>query len=353
MKRFPIHNHINGNSEFFQILKFLPRVDENGPWVAGGSVWKAIENRPMDCDIDFFFATQHQVETFIRTMKMIPYDYRVISEKTNSYNVSFDYHINDKGYNKTVKIQCIYFKVFPTIHDLLDGFDFTACQFAFDGQHLHTGDTSFDDLANRDIVYHNVRDCYATTRHVKKYTEKGFKISSAQEARFNEILKAENDALNKPKPIVDGVFSSGGFRQQIDGIIASGNNVGRSTFGQPTPITLGGLQQADSEDDGYPRPVEQVTITIPPTPAAVYTTEPSDPISIPENVRNQIEQEIRRQVDQETRNVLTNSAAVVSPGVSVREVDTSGLPPFPVPSAQVMYADISYANTSNGVGSGG
>ena len=62
MKTHEFYNFINKDSELCKILKHLPNIDETGPWVAGGSVWKSIENLPLNCDIDFFFQTPQQCE---------------------------------------------------------------------------------------------------------------------------------------------------------------------------------------------------------------------------------------------------------------------------------------------------
>jgi len=194
MKIFPIHDFINRESEFFRILKFLPRIGNDGPWVAGGSVWKSMENIPLNCDVDFFFKDDGQYKNWMRTLQSIPYTYRIMSSKTNQYNTSFDFHINDGNFNKTVKIQCVNFKYFNNMEDLLGGFDFTACQFGFDGTNLHCGDRSMSDLKDRVIVFNTVRDLTASGVHLEKYTKLGFTVPATEMIRFEEIRNALNTA---------------------------------------------------------------------------------------------------------------------------------------------------------------
>jgi hypothetical protein len=197
------HNFVNQDSELFRILKHLPKLEEKGPWLAGGSVWKAIENIPLDCDIDFFFKDISQYEEYARKFKSIPYVYHIVTEKQNKYNITFGFHICERGYNKTIPVQLISFRLCNSIEELLSGFDFTVCQFGFDGQRLYTGDTAFDDLKNRAIRFNDVRDTTATAFHLKKYLAKGFKIPFDQQKRFDELMLnvAKNSKLS-PKEIM-------------------------------------------------------------------------------------------------------------------------------------------------------
>lgn len=190
MRIFSIHDFIKSDSDFFKILKFLPKIEESGPWVAGGSLWKSIENIPLDSDIDLFFRDEIQCGEWLKAMRTVPYEARVISEKINSYNISMNYHVNHGDFNKTIKIQCIYFKYFTDIVDLLNSFDFTACQFGFDGTNLHAGETSFEDLKNRHIIFNNVADNVASGLHMRKYVEKGFTVPDSQLEKLKEIVDA-------------------------------------------------------------------------------------------------------------------------------------------------------------------
>ena len=189
MKIFKLHEFINQDSELIRILRHLPKPDEDGPWLAGGSVWKAIEGLPLDCDIDFFFKDKIQYDAYLRKLKSIPYVYHVVTEKKNDYNITFGFHIYEKGYNKTVPLQYVSFRHCNSLEELLNGFDFTVCQFGFDGQRLMIGDTALEDLKSRIIRFNNVANCANTAYHVKKYLERGFIIPPDQQQRFEELLR--------------------------------------------------------------------------------------------------------------------------------------------------------------------
>ena len=201
MKIDNFHNHVNQDSELFRVLRFLPRPQENGPWLAGGAVWKAIENHPITHDFDFFFSSQEQCSQWVRTLNSIPYVHHIVGEKSNKYNTTYQFHIHDRGYNKTIAVQCVCFKFWSSLEELLDGFDFTACQFGFDGYRMLVGDTSFEDLRTRTIRFNKVHDSVATAVHLDKYIKKGFKIPPSEQQKFDEIIKAFAEKKNKPATI--------------------------------------------------------------------------------------------------------------------------------------------------------
>jgi len=145
----------------------------------------------LSCDIDIFFKNAQQCERWYRTLLTIPYGNRIVSEaKTNRFNTSLKYHVHNGNYDKTIVLQLISFKFFDSLTSVVDSFDFTACQFGFDGEKLYVGDTSFEDLKNREIIFHNVTDKVATGFHLKKYETIGFKIPESQKQKYDEIVMA-------------------------------------------------------------------------------------------------------------------------------------------------------------------
>jgi len=193
---------INNDSELLTILRQLPPIGSDGPWVAGGSVWKTIENMPLNCDVDFFFKSPEQSEQWFRQLLSMPYVHRIVSTPiANRYNTSLSYHIHSRGFNKTVKLQLISFAFTKDIEELLNSFDFTACQFAYDGQMLYSGDNSFEDLRNREIIFRNIRDNYSTSVHVEKYLRLGFKVPENLKQKWDVIRGVINNfSYNSAEP---------------------------------------------------------------------------------------------------------------------------------------------------------
>jgi len=262
MKTQPFCDYVSNGSELFQILKYLPRIETEGPWIAGGSVWKAIEGLTLDCDIDFFFTSPQQFEVYLRIMKSVPYGPKIIKETSNGYNTTFDFHIYEKGkINKTQKVQFICAVFSETIEALIDSFDFTVCQFAFDGKTLYTGDNSFTHLKERKIILNNVFDVYASMIHLKKYIDRGFVIPPEETEKFNNLQKSPAKPYFKTlkRAIRRSIYPSGVSDELIDDLSALATPIAVPT--DPVPVSASSPAPQVSYDSVYIRP------TIPsPTP---------------------------------------------------------------------------------------
>ena len=145
------------DSDLFKILRHLPPMTEEGPWVAGGALWRTINKEPLvNCDIDVFFKSKSQFEEMSRKMNSLPYVNNVISENRGKWNTNYQYHVNEgKKFNKTVDIQFVNTNRYSSIIKLLNSFDFTVCQFGWDGKNIYTGPSSIDDLTKKLIVFYS------------------------------------------------------------------------------------------------------------------------------------------------------------------------------------------------------
>src|SRR6266404_2272953 len=82
------------NTDLFRFLKELPPLDASGPWIAGGAVWRAVNNEPLNnCDIDIFFQNKARYAEGCRKMNSITFVNHIISEKKNKYNTIFKFHV--------------------------------------------------------------------------------------------------------------------------------------------------------------------------------------------------------------------------------------------------------------------
>ncbi len=128
-------------SDLFRVLKHLPKLSGGGPWVAGGSVWRTINNEPLNgCDIDIFFPSKKQYEEHCRMMNAYPYVNNILNEKKNKYNTTYTVHVNEGKFDKTIDVQLIGMYYNRCLDLLLDTFDFSVCQFGFDGRDIRMGD---------------------------------------------------------------------------------------------------------------------------------------------------------------------------------------------------------------------
>lgn len=181
-------------SDLFRVLRHLPNLSVNGPWVAGGSVWRTISNEPLEkCDIDIFFQSQKQYDETVLKMNGLPVVNNIIKQRKNKWNTIYRFHVHEKKtFNKTFDVQLINMNFHRDIDSLLKSFDLTVCQFGYDGENLHCGLTSLDDLSAKRIILWSVTRPQATLKHLAKYLNNGFTISSEQTRELTYRLLALN-----------------------------------------------------------------------------------------------------------------------------------------------------------------
>jgi len=187
-------------SDLFRVLHHFPTLSEGGPWIAGGSLWRTFNKEPLEkCDIDVFFKSKKQFEELTIKMRSFPYVKNVISETKKKWNTLYKYHVNEgKKFNKTVDIQFINVAHYSSLAKLLNSFDFTVCQFGWDGKNFLTGKTSVDDLSKKQIVFWSISKYKSLMRHLHKYLSNGFTVSSDQ-TKFLAYSLNNSDCWAKSK----------------------------------------------------------------------------------------------------------------------------------------------------------
>lgn len=145
------------------ILTQLPEFEHDGTWVAGGAIRDAIL-KEKHSDIDVFGINKEKLDLFIeKNLKGCKKVYDTERLKT--------FHKNNE------KIQVIYFD-YADINACLDSFDYTLCQFAFDGKDVYCNPQSLLDIFRKKITIHNidVKFTINSLRRIQKYIRKGYSI---------------------------------------------------------------------------------------------------------------------------------------------------------------------------------
>ncbi len=79
---------------------------------------------------------------------------------------------------KEILLQFIKIGFYPTAEAVIDSFDFTACQCAYDGETLTVGEYTLWDLGRRRLAVHRVTFPVSTIRRMLKYGKQGFTVCS-------------------------------------------------------------------------------------------------------------------------------------------------------------------------------
>jgi hypothetical protein len=155
-----------GELPLFEVLADLPTLYEYGPWLAGGALRRTLTNQKLETDFDFFFRDKVQLEKFAAELER--------KGLTKRRETQHHVHYSGKVAGATREVQLIRFKYYENAIDVINSFDFTICQFAFDGTTLTAGDHAFWDLGRKRLAINKITYPVSTMRRVLKYAKQGY-----------------------------------------------------------------------------------------------------------------------------------------------------------------------------------
>ena len=161
------------------VLAALPDIGPDGPWLAGGALRRVVSGMPLSSDFDFFFRDVAQSAAFQDDLKK-----RGATKKaTNEHAVTWTLKVDDK---QTI-VQCITMAWYATPAALIDSFDFTLCQLAYDGAMLHCGDYALWDIGRKRLAVHKITYAVSSVRRFLKYSKQGYTVCSGA---IESVLRA-------------------------------------------------------------------------------------------------------------------------------------------------------------------
>lgn len=174
------HKKAFTESDIARVIASFPiQCTTEGPWLAGGSLRRAISGNNLESDFDFFFKDELQFKTFEVNLEL---GYVKVKET--------DHHVQYRGYSdvleRNIDIQLIKFQYYNTAQEVLDSFDYTICQVVFDGVDLHVGEYTLWDIANKRLAINKITFPLSTLRRLLKYTNQGYTACSGC---LNSILQ--------------------------------------------------------------------------------------------------------------------------------------------------------------------
>lgn len=160
------------DTTLFKVLGWLPPVYPNGPWLAGGALRRTLLGKEPTSDFDFFFLNADQLREFE--------DRLIASGLTLVRETEHHKHYRGKlGDDPTERdIQLIRFAYYASAKAVVDSFDFTICQFAYDGTTLTTGEFALWDLGRKRLAVNKITYPISSMRRMLKYGSQGFTACS-------------------------------------------------------------------------------------------------------------------------------------------------------------------------------
>jgi len=144
----------------------LPYLSKQGPWVAGGALRRTLLGQEPESDFDLFFRDKDQLADCKTLLESMGFTQRKETE----------HHVHFTGMlaGKERDVQLIRFAYYAIAQEVIESFDFTICQFAFDGETLYCGDYALWDLGRKRLAINKITFPLSTMRRVLKYTRQGF-----------------------------------------------------------------------------------------------------------------------------------------------------------------------------------
>lgn len=185
------------NTELDRVWNALPFIGEmsarphDGMWIAGGAVRRTIAGERLTADIDVFFRDAHKFDLFT---KLIVKDPSTVIMAERQHLIQYRFTVKREHY----VIQAIRRGYFAGIPELLSDFDFTICQFAFDGVHVYCGLASEFDLRAKQLHVVNPHTPVSTLRRIGKYRQQGFRMADDEARRFLKMVVAAPASIDAP-----------------------------------------------------------------------------------------------------------------------------------------------------------
>ncbi|MGG4552579.1 hypothetical protein [Paenibacillus humicus] len=181
--------------EFLKVLDELPKLSPEGPWLAGGAIRRTLIGMNLDSDFDFFFRDAEQLKVFKKSIESKG------AKKTASNDHAETYMMTIKGKNRI--IQLIKIGYYKNVEDLLDSFDFSISQLAYDGTDLIFGKYTLWDLPRKRLALHKLTYGVASMRRLIKYTDQGFTACAGVMRSILEAVVSNPDVIQSDVKYVD------------------------------------------------------------------------------------------------------------------------------------------------------
>lgn len=181
-----LERHDRKPDERFVAAAQIIEPHPSGPWIVGGSVRRLLDEQKQDSDFDVAFADAGQLETTQARLEGLGFE---VKRKE-------DAHVELVGQidKKPARIQLLRITFAATPDAILDSFDFTICQFAYDGTDIIAGPWSMWDLARKKIALHKVTFAASSVRRLTKYAKQGYQFCQGTIVAILEAV-AKNPAL--------------------------------------------------------------------------------------------------------------------------------------------------------------
>lgn len=167
--RFPLGKFVERHSledkRFDEVICVLA-PSPSGPWLVGGAVRRLLTEEKQCSDFDLAFPSEGSLSAYKARLLAIGFKEAVAKDE------HVELHGEVSGKPAVVQLLRVTFGATPEV--VLDAFDFTICQLAYDGADVICGPFTLWDLGRRKLAIHRVTYAAATVRRMLKYAKQGY-----------------------------------------------------------------------------------------------------------------------------------------------------------------------------------
>jgi hypothetical protein len=150
-----------------QLQMLGPKIEITVPqrgWIAGGAIRRWFAGNEKLSDVDCFFQDEAAFLDYVNALAQHG------AKLVNTHKNAATFDVND------ILVQLIKLKYHPTVDSLLDSFDFTVCQFAWDGTDVYSTPQAVISTLRNHLGVHILTKDFAvdSLRRAFKYCKKGY-----------------------------------------------------------------------------------------------------------------------------------------------------------------------------------
>lgn len=163
------------NSILYNFIN-LKLLDVDNVWLAGGAIRCVFSGETIQ-DFDLFFRNRDYFKGVKNRLERLNAKLIFQCPQGELHTYMID----------GMKIQLIVKKFYSTAVDLIDSFDFTICQFAYDGKVIETYENCLQHLVKKELHINKIEYPIATINRMVKYAKRGYKHTKCCLELFNSI----------------------------------------------------------------------------------------------------------------------------------------------------------------------
>lgn len=176
-------------TEMEYLIDVLPKLSEDGPWIAGGSLLRTKMGIAITTDVDIFFKSEQQLNEY-KIKLQSDYEGKRFTYSTDS-DSKYSKNVFIKYMDRNYKIQLINRKFYDSACKLLDDFDLNICQLAYDGKSLYIEENVIRSIEDRTFYLNRISNGSSVMSRCMKYARLGFNMPYSEINKFFDTITKE------------------------------------------------------------------------------------------------------------------------------------------------------------------